>query len=164
MVTLLRLFIILFVVGIPSCAAGGVVFKLGYEHFNLWTGIIASVIAMWYASSRFDKKDKAAFDKLIAETGLKPDYMYYGISAIIIIDLSNKKIFMGGLSDRDILLFSDVTSIETDWVSGPKDSVFYRLILNTKNFNEPRKIFSFGDRKKDLDFVYSKFRVALGIA
>lgn len=156
--------LIFLIVSIPSCAAGGLIFKMGYDHFNGWAAVICSVLALWFVSKKFDVSTESYFQKMYEEIGLKPDFIHRDFNSMIIIDLEKERFFLGKFKDRDTYAFADVTSITGDAHVGVANVITHRLIININDFKTPRKIYDFGNDSAKRDAVFAKFRVALKMA
>lgn len=163
---LLKLLIVLPVVALSSCAAGGYIgamFIDSFSDFNWIAAIITSVVALFAYAIWDGKQEQAKFKKYTESLGIKPEYVAsYGENGIA-IDRTNEKVFAGRIKKGKIFEFKEISSIQwEDAVLG--DSMKYMIHLNTKNFDLPQLTVGFAGNKGVREEAYAKLRAALNIS
>jgi len=157
---LFKIFVILPIVALSTCTAGGYV--AGGGDFNWWIAIIASVTAS-IAYLRWDgEQEQARFTKHACSLGINPEYVAcYGDNGIA-IDKTNEKLFAGKINKGKVFEFEEISSI--DWEDYPLGNhMKYMININTKNFDLPKLTIGFAGNRGIREQAYAKLRAALNI-
>lgn len=157
---LLKVFIILPIVALSSCAASGYI--SGGGDFNWFVAVITSVIASISYLVWDGKREKDTFTKHVASLGINLEYVAcYGDGGIA-IDKTNNKLFAGKINNGKIFEFNEISSIE--WEDYPVGNhMKYMININTKNFDLPKLTVGFGGNRGIREQAYAKLRAALNI-
>ena len=161
---LFKIFVILPVVALSSCAAGGYI--AGGGGFNWWIAVIASAIAsvayLVWDSKQEHAQEHVRFKKHVTSLGVNPEYFAcYGDNGIA-IDKTNEKLFAGKIKKGKVFEFSEISSIE--WEDYPfGNHMKYMININTKNFELPKLTVGFAGNRGIREQAYAKLRAALNI-
>lgn len=157
---LFKVFIVLPVIALSSCAAGGYLGG-GLRSFSWLFAIPASIFAcfaylVWDARQVYFR-----FRNHGINNGLNPEFVACYEDNGIIIDNAKKKVFVGEIKGGKVLDYDKISSIEReDRLLG--NHMKYILYVKTLDFNSPSILVGFSGNRGPRDEAFEKLRAALG--
>lgn len=125
--------------------------------------LISAIVGFIVNLKRERKNKKSAFLNHISSLNLNSDYLNYDGNYGLVIDDTNKKIFIGNIKHGEVVNYTDITEVkketDTDVKNGIK-TTNSRLIIKTNDFKTPTHSIFFAGKSEATE-AFEKLRVAL---